>query len=54
MTIEIVLTTQVDTVFIRYLMIVLKQYKCNDDRMLGEIFFFLVDEMVLSNKLFDL
>ena len=39
------LTAHVAIVFARYLMIALEQRKSNDDRTLGELFFFFVDEM---------
>lgn len=39
------LTAHVAIMFARYLMIALEQRKSNDDRTLGELFFFLVDEM---------
>ena len=39
------LTAHVAIVFARYLMIALERRRSNDDRTLGELFFFLVDEM---------
>ena len=39
------LTAHVAIVFTRYLMIAMEQRKCEDDRTLGEIFFFLTDEL---------
>ena len=39
------LTAHVAIVFTRYLMIAMEQRKCEDDRTLGEIFFFFTDEL---------
>lgn len=39
------LTAHVAIVFVRYLMIALEQRRCEDDRTLGEIFFFFTDEL---------
>lgn len=39
------LTAHVAIVFTRYLMIALEQRRCEDDRTLGEIFFFFTDEL---------
>ena len=39
------LTAHVAIVFTRYLMIAMEQRRCEDDRTLGEIFFFLTDEL---------
>ena len=39
------LTAHVAIVFTRYLMIAMEQRRCEDDRTLGEIFFFFTDEL---------
>ena len=39
------LTAHVAIVFVRYLMIAMEQRRCEDDRTLGEIFFFFTDEL---------
>jgi len=39
------LTAHIAIVFTRYLMIAMEQRRCEDDRTLGEIFFFFTDEL---------
>ena len=40
------LTAHIAIVFTRYLMIAMEQRRCEDERTLGEIFFFFTDELV--------